>query len=179
MEPTKRPRPLIMMILDGYGISFIEEGNAIMAAKKPNIDRLMRQYPMAVIGASGAEVGLPWGEVGNSETGHQNIGSGRILYQFLPRIDQTISDESFFENEELVGALEHVKKNPNAALHIMGMLSNGGVHSHINHQIALLKAAADAGIGDRTYIHIFLDGRDSSPDDAKGFIEQLEEKIKE
>lgn len=178
MEPTKRPRPLVMMILDGYGISFIEEGNAIIAAKKPNMDRLMKEYPMAVIGAGGEEVGLPWGEVGNSETGHQNIGSGRVMYQFLPRIDQAISDKTFFTNPELVEAIEHVKKNPNAALHTMGMLSNGGVHSHINHQFALLQAAADAGIGDRTYIHIFLDGRDSSPDDADGFIGQLEEVIK-
>ena len=178
MEPKKIPRPLVMMILDGYGISFVEEGNAIMAAKKPNMDRLMKEYPMAVIGAGGEDVGLPWGEVGNSETGHQNIGSGRVMYQFLPRIDQAIADKSFFTNKELVGALEHVQKNPNAALHIMGMLSNGGVHSHINHQFALLKAAADAGLGDRTYIHIFLDGRDSSPDDADGFIGQLEEEIK-
>ncbi len=178
MEPTKRPRPLVMMLLDGYGISFIKEGNAIMAAKKPNIDRLMKEYPMAVIGAGGEEVGLPWGEVGNSETGHQNIGSGRVMYQFLPRIDQAITDKTFFTNPELLEAIDHVKKNPNAALHTMGMLSNGGVHSHINHQFALLQAAADAGIGDRTYIHIFLDGRDSSPDDADGFIGQLEEVIK-
>ncbi|HSX25318.1 MAG TPA: 2,3-bisphosphoglycerate-independent phosphoglycerate mutase [Candidatus Andersenbacteria bacterium] len=178
MESKQRPRPLVMLILDGYGISFIEEGNAIMAAKKPNIDRLMKEYPMAVIQAGGEQVGLPWGEMGNSETGHQNIGSGRILYQFLPRIDQAIADKTFFENKELVGALEHVKKNPDAALHIMGMLSTGGVHSHMNHQFALLKAAADAGLGDRTYIHIFLDGRDSSPDDADGFIGQLEKVIK-
>ncbi len=178
MESKKPPRPLVMLILDGYGISFIEEGNAIMAAKKPNIDRLMKEYPLAAINAGGEQVGLPWGEMGNSETGHQNIGSGRVLYQFLPRIDQAIADNSFFENKELVGALEHVKKNPNAALHMMGMLSTGGVHSHMSHQFALLKAAADAGLGDRTYIHIFLDGRDSSPDDADGFIGQLEEEMK-
>jgi 2,3-bisphosphoglycerate-independent phosphoglycerate mutase len=178
MEDKKPPRPLVMMILDGYGISFIKEGNAIMAAKKPNIDKLMREYPMAVIGAGGEEVGLPWGEVGNSETGHQNIGSGRVMYQFLPRIDAAIADGSFFENSELIGAIEHAKKNSNAALHLMGMLSNGGVHSHINHLFALLKVAADAGLGDRTYIHIFLDGRDSSPDDADGFIGHLEEEIK-
>jgi len=178
MEPKKPPRPLVMLILDGYGISLIEEGNAIMAAKKPNIDRLMREYPMAVVGAGGEEVGLPWGEMGNSETGHQNIGSGRIMYQFLSRIDQAIADKTFFENPQLLEALEHVKKNPDAALHMLGMLSNGGVHSHINHQFALLKAASDAGVGDRTYIHIFLDGRDSSPDDADGFIGKLEQEMK-
>lgn len=179
MESKTPPRPLVMLILDGYGISFIAEGNAIMAAKKPVMDRLMKEYPMAVIGAGGEDVGLPWGEVGNSETGHQNIGSGRVLYQFLPRINQAIADGSFFENKQLVEAVEHVQKNPDAALHIMGMLSNGGVHSHIDHQFKLLEAASKAGIGDRTYIHIFLDGRDSSPDDAEGFIGQLEKKIQE
>src|SRR3989344_2988151 len=121
MEPKKTPRPLVMLILDGYGISFIKEGNAIMAAKKPNIDRLMREYPMAVVGAGGEEVGLPWGEMGNSETGHQNIGSGRIMYQFLSRIDQAIADKTFFENPQLLEALENVKKNPDAALHMLGM----------------------------------------------------------
>ncbi len=177
--PTKAPpKPLVMIILDGYGISFIEEGNAIMAAKKPNMDRLMKEYPMAVIRVGGEEVGLPWGEVGNSETGHQNIGSGRVFYQFLPRINAAIADKSFFKNPQLVKAIERVQKHPAAALHIMGMLSNGGVHSHIDHQYALLKAAADAGIGERTYIHIFLDGRDSSPDDAEGFIGQLEAEMK-
>ena len=116
--------------------------------------------------------------MGNSETGHQNIGSGRVLYQFLPRIAKSLQDGSFFKNEALVKAIEHVKKNKDAALHTMGMLSNGGVHSHIDHQFALLKAAADAGIGDRTYVHIFLDGRDSSPDDAGSFVKQLDEEIK-
>lgn len=166
-----------MLILDGYGISFIQEGNAIAAAKKPVMDRLMKEYPVAAVRAGGEDVGLPWGEMGNSETGHQNIGSGRVLYQFLPRIEKALQDESFFKNEALLKAINHVKKNKDAALHTMGMLSNGGVHSHINHQFALLKAAADAGIGDRTYVHIFLDGRDSSPDDAGSFVKQLQEEI--
>ena len=167
-----------MLIIDGYGISFIKEGNAIMAAKQPNMDRLMREYPMAIVQAGGQDVGLPWGEMGNSETGHQNIGSGRVLYQFLPKIDKAIEDKSFFKNEALKKAIDHVKKNKDAALHTMGMLSNGGVHSHINHQFALLEAAAEAGIGDRTFIHIFLDGRDTSPDDADNFVGQLEKVIK-
>src|SRR3989344_2160482 len=174
----KRPKPLVMLILDGYGISFIKEGNAIAAAKKPVMDRLMKEYPVAAVRAGGEDVGLPWGEMGNSETGHQNIGSGRVLYQFLPRIDKALEDKSFFKNKALMKAINHVKKNKNAALHTMGMLSNGGVHSHINHQFALLKAAADAGIGDRTYVHVFLDGRDSSPDDADGFIGKLEQEMK-
>ncbi len=177
MTSKKRPKPLVMLILDGYGISFIHEGNAIAAAKKPIMDRLMKEYPVAAVRAGGEDVGLPWGEMGNSETGHQNIGSGRVLYQFLPRIDKALEDKSFFKNEALMKAIDHVKKNKDAALHTMGMLSNGGVHSHINHQFALLKAAADAGIGDRTFIHIFLDGRDSSPDDAGSFVKQLQEEI--
>jgi len=148
-----------------------------MAAQQPNMDRFMKEYPLAVVRAGGESVGLPWGEMGNSETGHQNIGSGRIVYQFLPRIDAAIADKSFFTNKALVKAIDHVKKNPNAALHSMGMLSNGGVHSHIKHQLALLQAAADAGIGERTYIHIFLDGRDSSPDDGESFVEQLEKEM--
>lgn len=177
MTSETRPKPFVLLIIDGYGISFVEEGNAVMAAKQPNMDRLMREYPLAAVQAGGEYVGLPWGEVGNSETGHQNIGSGRIVYQFLPRIDAAIADESFFKNEALVQAIEHVKNNKDAALHTIGMLSNGGVHSHMNHQFALLKAAADAGIGDRTYIHIFLDGRDSSPDDGESFLELLEQEI--
>lgn len=177
MSPSTRPKPFVLLIIDGYGISFIKEGNAVMAAKQPNMDRLMREYPLAVVRAGGEYVGLPWGEMGNSETGHQNIGSGRIVYQFLPRIDAAIANESFFTNEALVKAIDHVKNNKDAALHTIGMLSNGGVHSHISHQFALLKAAADAGIGDRTFIHIFLDGRDSSPDDGESFVELLEKEI--
>ena len=178
MTSAKRPKPFVMVIIDGYGISSIKEGNAIMAAKQPTMDMLMREYPMALVKAGGEDVGLPWGEMGNSETGHQNIGSGRVVYQFLPRIDAAIKNKSFFKNKALLKAIHHVKKNPGAALHIMGMLSNGGVHSHINHQIALLKAAADAEIGDRTHVHVFLDGRDTSPDDGEGFVEQLEEEMK-
>lgn len=178
MNTTPTPRPLVLMILDGYGISFIEEGNAIMAAKKPNIDSLMQNYPLATLNAGSQDVGLPWGEVGNSETGHQNIGSGRVTYQFLPRIFKSIEDGSFFLNEELLQTIQNVQDNPTSALHIMGLLSNGGIHSHINHQLALLKSAQSAGIGDRTYIHVFLDGRDSSPDDAKNFLQMLENEIK-
>ncbi|MDA1169142.1 MAG: 2,3-bisphosphoglycerate-independent phosphoglycerate mutase [bacterium] len=178
MNSAKRPTPLVLLIIDGYGISSVPEGNAIMAANQPNMKRYMKEYPLTTVRAGGADVGLPWGEMGNSETGHQNIGSGRIVYQFLPRIDSAIADKSFFDNKALIKAINHVKKNKDAALHTMGMLSNGGVHSHINHQIALLTAASEAGIGDRTFIHIFLDGRDSSPDDGESFVGQLEDVIK-
>lgn len=177
MSSSQRPKPFVMLILDGYGISFIKEGNAIAAAKKPVLDRLMSEYPVAAVRAGGEDVGLPWGEMGNSETGHQNIGSGRVLYQFLPRIDKAIEDETFFDNEALQKAITHVKKNKGAVLHTIGMLSNGGVHSHMNHQFALLQAAAHARIGDRTHIHVILDGQDSSPEETEGFFKQLEKAI--
>jgi len=177
-DATNHPRPLILMILDGYGISFVEEGNAIKTAKQPNMDRYMREYPLAAIHAAGIEVGLPWGEMGNSETGHQNIGSGRVLYQNLPRITMAIQDKSFFKNPAFLEAAEHVKQNKQAALHIIGLLSNGGIHSHIDHQLALLKFAHKQKIGKRTYIHAFLDGRDSPPESADNFVNQLMEAIK-
>lgn len=166
-------KPLVLMILDGYGISLVDEGNAVRAAKQPNLDRYMREYPLAAVHAAGIEVGLPWGEMGNSETGHQNIGSGRVLYQNLPRITLAIQDGSFFHNPAFLAATEHVKKHPDAALHIMGLMSDGGIHSHIDHAIALLKVAAEQDVGDRTYLHAFLDGRDSPPDAANNFIKKL------
>lgn len=175
---TKRPRPLVLLIIDGYGFSPDTEGNAIMMAKQPNMDMYLKEYPAVSIKASGIEVGLPWGEVGNSETGHQNIGSGRVLYQPLPRITLAIQDGSFSKNPALMKAVEHVQKNKGAALHTMGMLSNGGVHSHIDHQVALLDLAAREGIGERTFVHAFLDGRDSPPDSAGNFVNQLQEAMK-
>lgn len=171
--------PFVLVILDGYGISSLSEGNAIKLAAKPNIDRYMKEYPLATIKAGGIDVGLPWGEMGNSETGHQNIGSGQVLYQALPRITLSIQDRSFFKNEALVAACRHVKKNKDAALHTIGVLSDGGVHGHIDHQLALLDLAAAHGIGKRTYCHAFLDGRDSPPGSAGNFIGVLEKKIEE
>ncbi len=174
MVTTARPRPLVLVILDGYGVSFQEEGNAWLKAKQPNLMRYLKEYPVAAIRAAGIEVGLPWGEMGNSETGHQNIGAGRVMYQPLPRITLSIQDQSFFQNPVLLQAIEHVKKNPQAALHTIGLLSNGGVHSHIDHQFALIKLAADSGVGDRLFIHAFLDGRDSPPDSAGNFVGQTD-----
>lgn len=178
-QKTIRPKPLVLMILDGYGLSLVEEGNAVKAAKQPNMERYMREYPMAAIHAAGIEVGLPWGEMGNSETGHQNIGSGRVLYQNLLRITLAIQDGSFFKNPAFLKAAQHVQKNKDAALHILGLCSDGGVHAHIDHQIALLKFAAQQKIGERTYVHTFLDGRDSPPDAANNFIKKLTDAMKE
>lgn len=161
------------MILDGYGLSLLEEGNAIRAAQQPNLDSYMRFYPMAALHAAGIEVGLPWGEMGNSETGHQNIGSGRVVYQNLPRISLAIQDGSFFANPAFRAAAAHVQQQADRALHIMGLMSDGGVHSHLDHALALLKFAHQQGIGERTYVHAFLDGRDSPPDAANNFIKQL------
>lgn len=174
----KQYRPVILMILDGYGFSPEEEGNAVRAAKQPNLERYMREHPFAAVTAAGIEVGLPWGEMGNSETGHQNIGSGRVVYQPLPRITLSIQNKTFFQNPAFIAAIEHVKKNPGAVLHTMGMLSNGGVHSHIEHQLALVELAAQAGIGDRLLTHAFLDGRDSPPDSAGNFVKQLDDYMK-
>lgn len=178
MPKKKKYRPAVLMILDGYGFSPEEEGNAVRSAKQPNLSRYMHEYPFATLTAAGIEVGLPWGEMGNSETGHQNIGSGRVVYQPLPRISLSIQNKTFFQNPAFLKAIAHVKKNPGAALHTIGMLSNGGVHSHIEHQLALVELAAQAGIGDRLYAHAFLDGRDSPPDSAGNFVKQLDVHMK-
>jgi 2,3-bisphosphoglycerate-independent phosphoglycerate mutase len=165
------------MILDGYGISFLEEGNAILAANMVNMKRYLREYPAAVIKASSIEVGLPWGEVGNSETGHKNIGSGRIIYQPLPQITLAIRDKAFSQNPAFIEAASHVKQQPDAALHLMGCVSNGGVHSHVEHLLALLEFAKQQGIGDRTFIHAFLDGRDTPPVSAGMFLSLVDKTI--
>lgn len=171
-------RPVVLMIIDGYGFSPEEKGNAVRDAKQPNMARYMHEYPFATITAAGIEVGLPWGEMGNSETGHQNIGSGRVVYQPLPRISLSIQNKTFFQNQAFLKAIDHVKKNPGAALHTIGMLSNGGVHSHIEHQLALVELAAQHGVGDRLFAHAFLDGRDSPPDSAGNFVKQLDVHMK-
>ncbi len=176
--PAFVPRPLVLMILDGFGISFLEEGNAVLAARMENMDRYLREYPAAAIKAASIEVGLPWGEVGNSETGHKNMGSGRIIYQPLPQIMLAIRDQSFFQNPAFTEAVNHVQEHPDAALHIMGCVSNGGVHSHIDHLIALLEFTGKQRVGDRTFIHAFLDGRDVPPVSAGKFLIELDQAIK-
>ncbi len=165
------------MILDGYGIRENNEGNAIAAAQKPNIDRLFRTYPNSVLESSGESVGLPEGQMGNSEVGHLNIGAGRIVYQDLTRITKSICEGDFFANRALLEAMVNVKTR-DSSLHLMGLLSDGGVHSHIDHLYALLEMAKVQGIK-KVYVHAFLDGRDVPPKSALNYIEGTEKRMKE
>jgi len=170
-------KPTVLMILDGFGLNDKTEGNAIAQAETPTIDRLMKEYPFVNGYASGLAVGLPDGQMGNSEVGHLNMGAGRIVYQELTRITKEIEDGSFFQNPELLKAVENVKKN-GSNLHFYGLLSDGGVHSHNTHLYGLLELAKREGV-ENVYVHCFLDGRDTSPTSGKGFIEALEAKMKE
>ncbi len=167
----------MLMILDGFGENTNEKGNAIKISNTPNIDKLMKICPTTNIYTSGLNVGLPDGQMGNSEVGHTNIGAGRIVYQELTRITKSIEDGDFFSNIEFNEAIENCKKN-NSNLHIMGLLSDGGVHSHIRHLYALLELAKRKGI-ENVYVHCFLDGRDTPPASAESYIAKLEEKMKE
>ncbi|MFL0247748.1 2,3-bisphosphoglycerate-independent phosphoglycerate mutase [Candidatus Clostridium stratigraminis] len=170
-------KPVMLMILDGFGISDKEDGNAVTAAYKPNFDRYYNNYPRTELGASGLDVGLPRGQMGNSEVGHLNIGAGRIIYQELTRITKAIEDGDFFEKEEFIDAIDKAIKSGNS-LHILGLLSDGGVHSHIDHLKALIKLAKNRGLN-KVYIHAFLDGRDVQPGSAKNYIIELEDYLKE
>ncbi|KFZ40173.1 MULTISPECIES: 2,3-bisphosphoglycerate-independent phosphoglycerate mutase [Thermoactinomyces] len=172
-----RPKPVLLCILDGFALREAREGNAVKQANKPNFDRYWNEYPHATLEASGEAVGLPDGQMGNSEVGHLNIGAGRIVYQDLTRVTKAIEDSSFFENEAFLQAIEHVKKNQ-SRLHLFGLLSDGGVHSHINHLFALLDLAAKEKV-EEVYVHAFLDGRDVAPDSAVQYIRQLQEKMDE
>ncbi|MDF2681532.1 MAG: 2,3-bisphosphoglycerate-independent phosphoglycerate mutase [Brevibacillus sp.] len=172
-----RPKPVALLIVDGFALRDETYGNAVAQAKKPNFDRYWNHYPHATLEASGLAVGLPEGQMGNSEVGHLNIGAGRVVYQDLTRITKSIREGEFFENETLLDAFRHVKEN-NKQLHLFGLLSDGGVHSHIAHLFAILEMAKEQDY-DRVYIHGFLDGRDVSPDSAVGYIEQLQAKIAE
>jgi 2,3-bisphosphoglycerate-independent phosphoglycerate mutase len=158
--------------MDGYGLRESNVGNAVTAANTPNIDLLMNEYPTSDLRASGLSVGLPEGQMGNSEVGHLNLGAGRIVYQSLTRINKYINDGDFFQNEAYLKAMSNTKEN-NSDLHIMGLLSDGGVHSHISHIKAMLRMAKNEGVK-TTYVHAFLDGRDVAPDSAVGFIKELE-----
>ena len=167
----------MLMILDGFGENSNKEGNAIANAKKPNIDKLMMTCPTANISASGEAVGLPEGQMGNSEVGHTNMGAGRIVYQDLTRITKSIEDGDFFSIPEFIDAIENCIKN-NTKLHIMGLVSDGGVHSHQRHLYALLELAKRKGL-ENVFVHCFLDGRDTLPASGEGYIQKLEEKMKE
>ncbi|HHW49319.1 MAG TPA: 2,3-bisphosphoglycerate-independent phosphoglycerate mutase, partial [Clostridiaceae bacterium] len=168
---------VMLIVLDGFGINPRTEGNAVYAAEKPNIERFLAEYPNTVIRTSGMDVGLPKGQMGNSEVGHTNIGAGRIVYQELTRITKSIEDGDFFAKKELLDAIENCKKH-NSKLHLYGLLSDGGVHSHNTHLYALVELAKRQGLKD-VYIHCFFDGRDVPPDSAKGYVEELESKLKE
>ena len=170
-------KPIMLMILDGFGENENEKANAIKAAKTPNIDKLMKTCPTTRIFTSGLNVGLPEGQMGNSEVGHTNIGAGRIVYQELTRITKEIEDGDFFSIKEFSEAIENCKKN-NSNLHVMGLLSDGGVHSHIRHLYALLELAKRKDF-ENVYIHCFLDGRDTPPASGESYVIKLEEKIKE
>ena len=167
----------ILMILDGFGINEKAEGNAVKAAKKPHIDALLKKYPWQKGYASGLAVGLPDGQMGNSEVGHMNMGAGRIVYQDLTRITKAIEDGDFYENPVLIEAMDRLKEN-GKALHLWGLLSDGGVHSHQDHLYALLEMAKRRGLS-KVYVHCFMDGRDTPPTSGIGYIDQLEEKIRQ
>ena len=169
-------KPLILMILDGFGIASAD-GNAIKAANKPNIDKIFSSSPLTQIGASGMDVGLPDGQMGNSEVGHTNIGAGRIVYQELTRITKTIADDKLKENEAIVGAMDKALAN-GTALHLIGLLSNGGVHSHNTHLYGILELAKNKGLKE-VYIHAFLDGRDVPPSSAADFVKDCVAKTEE
>lgn len=171
-------KPLVLCILDGLGITDREKGNAFIMANTPNFDYLTNKYPHTLLEASGISVGLPKGQMGNSEVGHLNIGAGRIVYQPLQLINEKISSKDINDNSNINDVIEHVKENK-SNLHIFGLLSDGGIHSHIDHLFGIIDMLKEKKIDNDVYYHIFLDGRDTLPDVALTFINQLEEKIKE
>jgi len=169
---TQARRPLMLMILDGWGYREAEEGNAILAARTPNLDRLLEEYPWCFLESSGEAVGLPEGQMGNSEVGHLNIGAGRVVYQDLTRINLSIRTGDFFKNPVLLNAISNAKAN-NSSLHLMGLVSYGGVHSYMTHLYALIKLAKEEGLK-KVYIHVFLDGRDVPPKAALADVKELD-----
>lgn len=166
------PKPLVLVILDGWGLREASEGNAIAQAHLSVFPDLLKSYPSTELEASGEAVGLPAGQMGNSEVGHLNLGAGRVIYQELPRISRAISDGTFFHNSVLVQAVEKAR---GSALHLMGLVSDGGVHSHLDHLYALLELARRHGV-ERVFIHAFLDGRDVPPSSGLAYVEQLEDR---
>ncbi len=176
MEKTAKG-PVALVILDGWGVSETCMGNALCEAETPNLDALFRDYPHTRLGASGMDVGLPEGQMGNSEVGHLNIGAGRIVYQDFTRISKAIDDGDFFENETLLAAMEKIRK-AKGTLHLLGLLSDGGVHSHESHLYALVELAKRQKI-EKVCVHPFMDGRDTPPTSGAGYLARLEEKLRE
>ncbi|MEA2097690.1 MAG: 2,3-bisphosphoglycerate-independent phosphoglycerate mutase [Patescibacteria group bacterium] len=172
-------KKIILVVLDGWGISNEASGNAIASASTPNIDKFISFYPSTVLQASGMAVGLPWGEMGNSEVGHMILGAGKILYQNLPKVSLSIQDRSFFENRVLMETANHAIKN-NSTVHVMGLIGDGGVHSHSDHLYAVLEFLKLNKIeNNKVCIHLFTDGRDTNPESAVGFVADLQKNIKE
>ncbi len=170
-------KPVLLCIMDGFGKNPSDYGNAIVAANTPNLDKIMANNPMTFIDASGMDVGLPDGQIGNSEVGHTNIGAGRVVYQELTRITKSIKDGDFFENEALKGAMENCLKN-GSALHLMGLMSDGGVHSHNTHLFAIVEMAKKYGLKE-VYVHCFLDGRDVPPASGADYVAETCAKLRE
>ncbi|MBR3592061.1 MAG: 2,3-bisphosphoglycerate-independent phosphoglycerate mutase [Clostridia bacterium] len=170
-------KPVVLCIMDGFGIRDVNDGNAIYTAKTPNLDKFFSENPFTTIGASGLDVGLPDGQMGNSEVGHTNIGAGRVVYQMLVKITKDINEGKFFDIEVLKNAIENCKKN-DSSLHLIGLLSDGGVHSHIEHLYGLLEMAKKNGLT-KVYVHCLMDGRDVSTTSGIGFIKDLQDKMLE
>ncbi len=163
----------VLIIMDGFGLAAPSEGNAIYVANTPNLDRLFDRWPHTTLQASGLDVGLPEGQMGNSEVGHTNIGAGRVVFQILPKMTREIENGKFFRNEVYIKAMEDAKAN-GKALHIMGLMSDGGVHSHLVHIFGILDMAKQRGV-EKVFVHCFLDGRDVPPTSGAGFIRRLRE----
>ncbi|MBT6068029.1 2,3-bisphosphoglycerate-independent phosphoglycerate mutase [bacterium] len=172
-----RPKPVVLVVLDGYGIKPPSKANAITQAVKPNLDKWYTTYPVMLLQAAGESVGLNWGEMGNSEVGHLSLGSGRIIYQSLPRITRSITDGKFFKNQKFIKAVKNCKDN-DSALHLMGLVSPGGVHSHSDHLYALLEIAKSYKLN-KVFVHVFLDGRDTEYNSGSRYVKELETKMKE
>jgi 2,3-bisphosphoglycerate-independent phosphoglycerate mutase len=172
---AKRPKPIVLTVLDGWGYSPRREGNAIALARKPNYDALLAKFPNTLVQTSGPSVGLPEGQMGNSEVGHLNIGAGRIVQMDITRVDQMIANGEFQRHPLLVEALERGRRNQ---LHLMGLLSDGGIHSHITHLYALLRMAAEHKV-ERVFLHCFTDGRDTPPNSGQDYLRQLQQKLRE
>src|SRR6202167_1164720 len=168
-------KPLVLTILDGWGFSSSSEGNAIAAARKPTYDLLLRKYPNTLVQTSGPSVGLPVGQMGNSEVGHLNIGAGRVIYMDVTRIDRMIASGEFFNNPVLLESMKHAKTH---RLHLMGLCSDGGVHSLLTHLFALVKMAKQQQV-EQVFVHCFMDGRDTPPESGAGFLEQVQKELRQ
>src|SRR5215510_15432994 len=174
---ANRPKPIVLTVLDGWGYRAETKGNAIALARKPNYDALLRQFPNTLIQTSGPSVGLPEGQMGNSEVGHLNIGAGRIVHIDITRIDLMIQNGDLFSDSTLVTGMKHARTG-GRRVHLLGLVSDGGVHSQNTHLYALLKMAKQQGV-DRVFVHAFMDGRDTVPTNGAGYLEQLQQKMRE